>query len=66
MQKDKRVNFTNVGSCIRTITNLFRNTNMKIAFKVSSTMKRHLKTRDKRDDVYSLRGVYIYIYISPP
>lgn len=56
-QKDKWVTFTYFGPCVRTITKLFHNTNLKVSFKTINTIKHHIKIKD-RTDVYNLSGVY--------
>jgi predicted GIY-YIG superfamily endonuclease len=42
----------------RTITKLFRNTNVKIAFKTNDTIQHHPWPNKKIEDIYNLSGVY--------
>jgi hypothetical protein len=46
------------GPSIRTITKLFRNTNMKVAFGTNNTIKQHINAKEKTTDKYDLCGVY--------
>jgi hypothetical protein len=52
-QKLKWATFTYYGSDMRTVTKVFKNTDIKIAFKTTNTIKNHLKPRQKRADTYN-------------
>jgi hypothetical protein len=41
-----------------TITRLFKNTDTKITFKITNTIKTQLKPREKTIDTYNQSGVY--------
>jgi hypothetical protein len=43
---------------VRTITKVFRNTNLKVAFRTNNTIKHHVSMEEKTTDVYNLSGVY--------
>jgi hypothetical protein len=58
VQKDKWITFMYTGPSVRTITKLFRNTNMKVAFRTNNTIKQHIKAKEKITDKYDLCGVY--------
>jgi hypothetical protein len=51
--------FTYNGPEIRTITKLFHNTNIKIAFKTNTTLKRHLTPKTPIADKFNQSGVYM-------
>jgi hypothetical protein len=59
-QKPRWATFTYYGSEIRTITKLFKNTNVKIAYKTINTIENHLKPRLQVTDIYEYNqsGVY--------
>jgi hypothetical protein len=59
-QKDKTkwATFTYFGAETRTITNLFRNTNLKNAYKTTSTIKHHLQPKGILGDIYNQSGIY--------
>jgi hypothetical protein len=42
----------------RTVTNLFWNTNLKIAYKATNTIKHHLKPRGEPRDINNQSGVH--------
>jgi hypothetical protein len=44
-QKRKWVTFTYFVPCVRIITKLFHNTNLKVAFKTNNTIKHHTRAR---------------------
>jgi superfamily II DNA/RNA helicase len=46
------------GPCVRTITKLFRSTNLKVTFHTNNTMKHHVKMKTRTIDVYNLSRVY--------
>jgi hypothetical protein len=52
-EKGKWATFTYFGPETRTITNLFQNTNLKIAHKTTNTIKQHLKPRGEPRDIYN-------------
>jgi hypothetical protein len=55
-QKTKWAIFTYHGPDTRTITKLFRNTNLKIAYKTTNSIKHHLKLKNQITDTYSKSG----------
>jgi hypothetical protein len=57
-QNRKWITFTYFGSCTRMISKIFRNTNMKVAFRTNNTLKQHLKIKEKTMDKYNQSGVY--------
>jgi hypothetical protein len=57
-KKTKWAIFTYHGLDTRTITELFRYTNLKIAYKPTNSMKHHLKLKNQITDMYSKSGVY--------
>jgi hypothetical protein len=42
----------------RIITNLFWNTNLKVAYKMANTLKHHLKPKEIPADIYNLSSIY--------
>jgi hypothetical protein len=50
--------FTNVGRETRIIAKLFRNTNIRIAYKTNNTLQKHLQTKSIISDKYNQCGVY--------
>jgi hypothetical protein len=50
--------FTYFGPCVRTITKLFHNTELKIVFRTRNTIKHQIDMREKINDIYSLSGIY--------
>jgi hypothetical protein len=50
--------FTYFGSDTRTITKLFKNINLKIAYKTTNTLKHQLRTKNPIEDIYNANGVY--------
>jgi hypothetical protein len=57
-EKTKWTTFTYFGPETRTITNLFRNTSLKITYKTTDKIKYHLKPKGIPEDVYNLSGIY--------
>jgi hypothetical protein len=57
-EKTKWATFTYFGSEARVVTKLFRNTNIKVAFKANNTIQRHLRLSGKIEDIYNLSGAY--------
>jgi hypothetical protein len=55
--REKWATFTYIGKQTRTIAKLFRNTNIKIAYKTTNTIQKHLRTK-KQDSIYNKSGVY--------
>jgi hypothetical protein len=53
IEKQKWATFTYSGPEIRTITNLFRHTNLKIAYETTNIIKHHLKSKCETLDIYS-------------
>jgi hypothetical protein len=49
--------FRYIGKQTRTIAKLFRNTNIKIAYKTTNTIQNHLRAK-KLDNIYNKSGVY--------
>jgi hypothetical protein len=58
VQKVRWATFTYSGNEVRTITKLFRNANVTIAYKINNTIKNHLKPRLPKTDMYNQCGVY--------
>jgi len=54
----KCVTFTFIGKETNFITNLFRKTNLKIAFRNNSTIQSLLKHKQQVPDIYTQSGVY--------
>jgi hypothetical protein len=50
--------FTYFDPDTRITTKLFRNINIKIAFKTNNTIQFHLKSRETTEDIYNVSGVY--------
>jgi hypothetical protein len=57
-EREKWAIFTYFGPETGTITNLFWNTNLKIDYKTTKTVKHHLKPRGERRDIYNQSGIY--------
>jgi hypothetical protein len=57
-QKQKWTIFTYFGTDTRTITKLFKNTNIKISFRTTNTIKKHLRPKQQITDPYNNSGVY--------
>jgi hypothetical protein len=58
IQKRKWGTFTYYGPDTRIITKLFRNSKIKVAYKIPNTIEHHLKSRDNALDIYSLSRIY--------
>ena len=54
----KWVTFTYIGKETRFITNLFRKTNIRIAFKTNNTIQKLLRHKQQIPDMYTQSGVY--------
>ena len=54
----KWVTFTYIGKETNFITNLFRKTTLKIAFRTNSTLQSLLKHKQQVPDIYTQSGVY--------
>jgi hypothetical protein len=50
IQQSKWTTFTYYGPDTRAITKLFKNTNIKIAFRTTNTTKNHINPREKTID----------------
>jgi hypothetical protein len=50
--------FTYIGNQTRTITRLFKNTNLSIAYRTNNTIKNHLCISNYNTDKYSRSGIY--------
>jgi hypothetical protein len=57
-QKTKWATFIYYGPETRTITKLFKNRDIGIAFKTTNTIKNHPKPREHIRDIYKESGVY--------
>jgi hypothetical protein len=57
-EKQKWAAFTYSGPKIRTITNLFQHTNLKIAYKTTNTIKHLLKLTHEKPEIYNQSGIY--------
>jgi hypothetical protein len=57
-EKTSWATFTYHGNDTRTITKLFKNTNIKIAYRTTNTIKNHLKAKIPLTDIYNKSGVY--------
>jgi hypothetical protein len=57
-QKLMWATFTYYGDDTSTITKLFKNTNIKIAYKTINTIKNHLKPKKLVIDIYNQSGIY--------
>jgi hypothetical protein len=56
--KEKWATFKYFGPHTRIITNLFRDTNIKIAFKTVNTIQHHLRAKEATGDTYNQSGIY--------
>ncbi|PNF38897.1 hypothetical protein B7P43_G08228 [Cryptotermes secundus] len=56
--KNKWATFTYFGHEIRSITKLFKNTEVGISYKTKNNIKHLLKINDDKNDMYNLSGVY--------
>jgi hypothetical protein len=57
-QKKKWAIFTYVGTETRTITRLFKNTNLRLAFQTNNTIQNHLQPKKPNSDKYNNSGIY--------
>jgi hypothetical protein len=57
-EKQKWATFTYSGPEIRTITNLFRRTNLRMAYRTNSKIKELLKQEQVKPDIYNQSGIY--------
>jgi hypothetical protein len=57
-QKNKWTTFTYFGHEIRSVTKLFKNTEVGISYKTRNNIKHLLKINDDKEDLYNLSGVY--------
>jgi hypothetical protein len=58
LKTSKWATFTYHGNDTRTITKLFRNTNIRIAYRTTNTIRNHLRIKNPITDMYSRSGVY--------
>jgi hypothetical protein len=58
-QKTKWATFTYIGKETRTITRLFINTNIKIAYKTNNTIQKYLQPQKPNTDIYNNSGIYL-------
>jgi hypothetical protein len=56
--KKKLAMFIYIGKETRAITKLLKNTNIRISFKTTNTIKKHLKPRQHISDIYNESGIY--------
>jgi hypothetical protein len=56
--KKKSATFTYTGKETRAITKVFKNTNIRISFKTTNTIKNHLNPRKHISDIYNESGIY--------
>jgi hypothetical protein len=56
--KQKWATFTYFGNETRTTTKLFKNTNLRIAYKTSNTLRRYLQPKNHDTDKYSRSDIY--------
>jgi hypothetical protein len=59
-QKQKWITFTYIGNETRTITRLFKNTNLRIAYKTNNTIRNHLQPKNHDTDKYKYNCSGIY------
>jgi hypothetical protein len=57
-QKQKWATFTYIGSQTRVITKLFKNSNIRIAYRTNNTIRNYLQNKDHNPDKYSHSGIY--------
>jgi hypothetical protein len=57
-EKTKWATFTYFSPETQTITNLFRNTNIKVAYKTTNTTGHLLKPKNPSEDIYNMSGIY--------
>jgi hypothetical protein len=57
-EKTNWATFTYFGPDARTITNLFQNTNIKIAYKTTNSIGHILKPKKPPVDIYNMSGIY--------
>jgi hypothetical protein len=58
IEKRKWRTFTYFGKEIRPITQLFKNTNIHIAYKTNNTIRKHLQPKTQNQDKYGHSGIY--------
>jgi hypothetical protein len=56
-KRDKWAMFTYIGKEMRTIAKLFRNTNTKIAYRMTNTIQNHLREKNQ-NNIYERSGIY--------
>jgi hypothetical protein len=57
-QKQKWATFTYTGNHTRAITKLFKNNNIRIAYRTNNTIRNYLQNKDHNSDKYSQGGIY--------
>jgi lipoprotein-anchoring transpeptidase ErfK/SrfK len=57
-QKQKWATFTYTGNQTRAITKLFKNSNIRIAYRTNNTIRNYLQNKDHNSDKYSHSGIY--------
>jgi hypothetical protein len=55
---DKWITFEYHSPLIRKVTNIFRNTNLRITFRVNNTINNHLRNKQRSTDRYENSGIY--------
>jgi hypothetical protein len=65
-ETEKWATFKYFGPETRTVTHVLRNTNLKITYKTTSTIKHHLKPRGEPRGIYNISGVYELQYNECP
>jgi hypothetical protein len=50
--------FTYIGTETRIISNLFKNTNIHIAYRTKNTIQHHLQQKNNTTDIYNMSGIY--------
>lgn len=54
----KWITITYFGPWVKTVTKVFQNTDLKMAFQTNNTIKHHVRMKERTTDVYNLSGVY--------
>jgi hypothetical protein len=58
ISKQKWVTFTYIGSQTRTITKLFKNTDLRIAYRTNNRIQNYLQSKNRDPDKYNHSGIY--------
>jgi hypothetical protein len=56
--KDRWTTFTYFGHEVRKITNIFRNTNLKVAYRTTNNIQRHVQPKQRGNNIYEHSGIY--------